>query len=596
MNWKVADEIVIATTGNKLSQKESETRTINAITDDGKTITLDEKLKYKHLSMTIHEAGRDIELCGEVGLLSHNVKVQGNVNEGWNDEIAACDEGFNPGEFAIQTCFQGRFGEEIGSDEFGAQIMIHPSRKDKGDVTARISYIEVNFAGQAFRLGRYPIHFHLLGDVNYTSYVRGCGIHKTFNRAVNIHGTHRVLVEHTVIYNIMGGAFFLEDGIETGNIFQYNLAVFVKSSTSLLNDDITPAAFWVTNPNNIVRHNHAAGGTHFGFWYRMHKHPDGPSFDKTILPQNVPLGKFENNTVHSQGWFGLWIFQNYAPRKNGKEEPAKFETLITWHCEKGMESVVGSAIQAIDHTAMGNEKTGIEFKFARSASQYKSYGDLMTNSLLIAQVKGLDYKMKHGIVLPQDFFLLVTNVTFVGFNESDQTVFELTQVQGTCSSLCSGFKPRFSGLSFMHSPNKQKFKWQHEIVLRDIDGSLTGTAGAQVIPKSPLVPSTCTMSPEFSVGSPSVEGYICTNNEVFIRMGVNHAHPRILRFKTLQYTDVSNNVVTTTPFRDKGKPIDPNPAISAHVVYPQSGHIRPEKWPFFQNFQHFSKLETSKKY
>lgn len=38
----------------------------------------------------------------------------------------------------------------------------------------------------------------------------------------------------------MGGAFFIEDGIETGNIIQYNLAVFVKQSTSLLNDDITP--------------------------------------------------------------------------------------------------------------------------------------------------------------------------------------------------------------------------------------------------------------------------------------------------------------------------------------------------------------------
>ena len=42
-------------------------------------------------------------------------------------------------------------------------------------------------------------------------------------------------------------------------------------------------------------------------------------------------------------------------------------------------------------------------------------------------------------------------------------------------------------------------------------------------------------------------------------------------------------------------PIDPNPAISTHAVFPQSGHIRPEKRPFFQNFPHFSKLETTKK-
>ena len=38
-------------------------------------------------------------------------------------------------------------------------------------------------------------------------------------------------------------------------------------------------------------------------------------------------------------------------------------------------------------------------------------------------------------------------------------------------------------------------------------------------------------------------------------------------------------------------PIDPNPAISARVVLPQSGHIRPEKRPFFQRFPHFSKIE-----
>ena len=37
----------------------------------------------------------------------------------------------------------------------------------------------------------------------------------------------------------MGGAFFLEDGIETNNTFQYNLGVFVKPSSSLRNDDIT---------------------------------------------------------------------------------------------------------------------------------------------------------------------------------------------------------------------------------------------------------------------------------------------------------------------------------------------------------------------
>lgn len=87
------------------------------------------------------------------------------------------------------------------------------------------------------------------GDVT-GSYVRGCAIHHTFNRAVTIHGVHGLLVEHNVAYHVMGHAFFIEDGIETGNTIQYNLGVYVTSSSSLLNVDVTPGTFWITNPNN----------------------------------------------------------------------------------------------------------------------------------------------------------------------------------------------------------------------------------------------------------------------------------------------------------------------------------------------------------
>jgi hypothetical protein len=66
------------------------------------------------------------------------------------------------GEFATQTCFQGRFGEEIGSDQFGIQVMLHPPEPNKDLAIGRVSYVEFTYAGQAFRLGRYPFHFHPL--------------------------------------------------------------------------------------------------------------------------------------------------------------------------------------------------------------------------------------------------------------------------------------------------------------------------------------------------------------------------------------------------------------------------------------------------
>jgi hypothetical protein len=50
------------------------------------------------------------------------------------------------GEFAVQTCFLGRYGQEIGSDQYGATIMASASATSDGiqHVILRLSNIEVN--------------------------------------------------------------------------------------------------------------------------------------------------------------------------------------------------------------------------------------------------------------------------------------------------------------------------------------------------------------------------------------------------------------------------------------------------------------------
>jgi hypothetical protein len=145
----------------------------------------------------------------------------------------------------VQTCFSGRYGAQIGSDEFGAHVMMSGAGTANGSpqsIFAHFSNVEFYHVGQSFRLGRYPIHFHMNGDMS-GSYVKECAIHESFNRATNLHATNNVLIDTNVIYNIMGGAYFLEDGIEIGNVFKNNLAVFVKPSSSLLNEDVTPGIF-----------------------------------------------------------------------------------------------------------------------------------------------------------------------------------------------------------------------------------------------------------------------------------------------------------------------------------------------------------------
>ena len=40
----------------------------------------------------------------------------------------------------------------------------------------------------------------------------------------------QAILENNVVYDIMGHAFFLEDGIETGNIFDGNLGFLTRAS------------------------------------------------------------------------------------------------------------------------------------------------------------------------------------------------------------------------------------------------------------------------------------------------------------------------------------------------------------------------------
>lgn len=119
------------------------------VSADGLTLTLNQSLEYNHLGVTADlGGGHTLEMRAEVGLLTHNVVVRGSINHQWDETIPACAAGFDTGQFATQTCFQGRFGEEMGSDEFGGAIMMHAPEPDAQWVVGRLSYIEVTHAGK----------------------------------------------------------------------------------------------------------------------------------------------------------------------------------------------------------------------------------------------------------------------------------------------------------------------------------------------------------------------------------------------------------------------------------------------------------------
>ena len=541
-DWEIGGKIVIASTS--YSQRENEELTIESIGSDGYSITVSPPLRYTHISLIQVIRGRTIETCAEVGYLTRNVVVRGNRNKEWDVQFEDCNDDFRPGQFEVQTCFGGRFGAEAIGDEFGSQIMLHRGPRDR--VIGRIEYIEVTQAGQAYRLGRYPIHFHLNGDVS-DSYVRGCGIHDTFNRAVTIHGVHYLLVEKNVAYNIKGHAFFLEDGIEIGNVVQYNLAVFVKASSSLLNVDITPAAYWSVNPNNTFRHNAAAGGTHFGFWYRLPKNPTGPSFTTSVEPVHAPMGPFYNNTAHSFGWYGIWIFVSYYPVRADTCRavvPAVFEGFLAWRNDRGVEFSEVGVVQLKHSIILDNTVAGVEYTDVKSA--WGKNGALIEDVLIIAHSAlrfeddvGLEVCTGAGIKTPPSHYLTVSNVTFVNFNETRCCALRACS---HCRNKQGGFETRFEKLLFDSSPNIACWKWEHEQVFRDMDGTLTGIPGGTLLPTTNVLPSShCGHHANSSIGS--VPGSVCDETVGFVRFALTNPKPSSLKYRELTVSSDHGEVI-----------------------------------------------------
>ncbi|MDP8900872.1 MAG: hypothetical protein M3N33_06950 [Actinomycetota bacterium] len=241
--WRVGDRIVVASTDYDPHQAEE--RTIKNVSGD--TVTLDRPLEHPHRGSVQTIAGRPVDERAEVALLSRNVVIEGE--------------------------------EATSADGFGGQVMFM-----EGGV-ARIEGAEITRMGQKNILRRYPLHFHMLGEGGASSYLRKTSIHKTFNRCLTVHGTDRLAISGNVCHDHLGHGYFFEDGAETDNAVTGNLGLTTRRPAEgerLLPSDGSPATFWITNPDNVVRNNVAAGSEGKGFWLAYPEHPTGLSTDPNV--------------------------------------------------------------------------------------------------------------------------------------------------------------------------------------------------------------------------------------------------------------------------------------------------------------------------
>ena len=150
----------------------------------------------------------------------------------------------------------------------------------------------------------------------------------------------------------------------------------------------------MATPSNNVRDNAVAGSASHGFWYRMLNRPDSPAYDPNISPKKFYMGTFFNNTVHSSGGIGLWIFPGYTPSSPGwgnsiDEAPAvaRFEYLTAWRNAKGAEWQESRNLQYRHFTLWDNSEAGIRTTRIQSDQDLNTiYGVTFANESIASMV------------------------------------------------------------------------------------------------------------------------------------------------------------------------------------------------------------------
>ena len=99
-----------------------------------------------------------------------------------------------------------------------------------------ISYAEFSYLGGEGQVGKYPIHFHMVGETMRGSYVKGASIWGSGNRFITVHSTQYVTLSHNVGYNAIGHGFFLEIGDEVFVNMDHNLGIRVTPGKILPTD------------------------------------------------------------------------------------------------------------------------------------------------------------------------------------------------------------------------------------------------------------------------------------------------------------------------------------------------------------------------
>jgi hypothetical protein len=213
-----------------------------------------------------------------------------------------------------------------------------------------ISYAEFAHLGKEGALGRYPIHYHLIGSTMRGSSVIGASIWDSHNRFVTIHGTNFLVIRDCIGYQSVGHGFFMEDATEVFNFLDHNLSVHAYEAEPLpgqvlqydLNDG---SGFWWANGWNAFVDNVAVECDQYGFKfdiqpeiYRSILQPDG-TIQSDVQVEGLPFILFSGNEAHGVLYYG------YKGNGNATEtDPFIIKDMKVWQSHYGYSADINNFI------------------------------------------------------------------------------------------------------------------------------------------------------------------------------------------------------------------------------------------------------------
>ena len=222
-------------------------------------LTLAEPLQFDHRRPPFRGAG---PMRGEIGLLTHNVKVMS----------------LDPRNRAHTFFYEGAGGA--------------------------ISHTQFDKMGPENEFSRYALHFHLMEDSSRGMEVRGRSFRGSGTFWLNIHGSNGMTIVDNVGYQAKGAGFYMEHPAGIGNTWMHNLGVDVAPSVNLQHRN---SVFWFLLGNSLI--DNVGVGAYGGADSSGIFIPQQPRKDPALDHPTVIL----HNEAHSNRQYGFASWMNLSP-------------------------------------------------------------------------------------------------------------------------------------------------------------------------------------------------------------------------------------------------------------------------------------------